>query len=173
MSMRLKVHRAPPLTATAPGVLFVRRLDACEHPTGSGAPAPISAAPGSRPQRRMHMTTHPTGTRAPTSTSPGVHPQRRHAHVSSFQGQSSSRSHFNTSRCPHVAASAQQSLSVSSSMSSSHGQPCSRAHFNTDKCPRFVCGPCTRSTYPTGNRAPEATSTPPGARPQRRTYSSS
>lgn len=47
---------------------------------------------------------------------------------------------------------------------SCHGHLCSHAYFKTSKCPPLA--PPYTSYRPTGSRAREATSTPPGARPQ-------
>jgi len=106
------------------------------HPTGSRAPATIATPPCAHafPQRPPRMSDQSTGTRdpAPIASPPGGHPPRLlHDALdpcSLSHGQSCSRAHCNTPRCPLHAA-------VAHILVSSHGQPFPRAHFRTSRCP--------------------------------------
>ena len=61
------------------------------HPTGSRAPVPTATPPSARPMRRMHNSPH-----VPLAAVPH---RLQHLHIP-FHGQSCSRPHCSTSRCP-------------------------------------------------------------------------
>ena len=120
-----------------------------------------SAYPRTRTQRRLYerkLCSTRNHAPAPTATPPGARPQRRMRHVRASHGQSRSRIHCKTCRCP----------------------PPERRHTRV-LIPRAVTLPCTlqhlpsptperrkdKSSRPTSSRPPATTSTPPGARPQR------
>jgi len=109
--------------------------------------------------RPGHASPQSTGSRAPAPTSahPGARPQRRCEHVASVHGQWCPRAHFNTSRCPYLAAVEHVTESI--------GQPCSRAHCNTCRCPpRAACRqvdvfhghPCSCANFSTSRCPPQA-----------------
>ena len=91
------------------------------RPTGSLAPAPTSALPGSRWQR-LFSTVRLVPRAELLPRPPQVELPAAYAHISVLShGQPYSLDHFNTSRCPPCAASAQQSVEPSYGMTSSHG----------------------------------------------------
>ena len=122
--------------------------------------------PPSARSNRPHASESPTGSRAPTPTAtpPDARPERRKQHVAALNGQSCSRAHRNTSRCP-LSAALRQRLRVPRAVvlprplqhrqvSAPSGgftrylvprtllvQSCSRAQHSTCNCP-------PRSTHP-------------------------
>ena len=131
-------RQSPPPTATPPcDFLFGPSARPC-IPRAVVLPRPLQhlQAPGvsgactSRRIPRAEVLPHPLQhLQVPTDSG--------YAHVISFHGESCSRSHFNTSRCPPAAAHVQQfnMHSPPSSSTSTHGHPCSHAHINTSRCP--------------------------------------
>ena len=121
----LPVHLATP----APLCDRSQRLPhAYQRPTGSGAPAPISAPQGAR--AAQPSTFHgQLCSRAHFHTSRCPPPAAYAQLVCESHGQPRSQSHFNTPSCPPKAA--------LEHVSAPHGAggSCARAHRNTTRCP--------------------------------------